>query len=201
LIDVALNCEGEESLKKQVELISRISNAENMFTGRVPFPKCEISLSKTDWELVRRIQRDPRKSYKVISKELSVSSKTVKRRIERMIEGKALYSQRTTNLVAFEGAILADLHVIYDSHESRGEVSRKIISHLDDYLYYAGLHDGSSRFFLIVSNVLKMQEIVKWVKEQQGVSSARIDILQDRIELFEQNYARKLEKKLAQIQF
>ncbi len=194
LIGMHLCCESEQSIKKRVELVSRVSNTEKMLTASVPYPKCEISLSKTDWEIVRNIERNPRKSYSEISKELSVSSKTVKRRLERMVEGKALFVGWSANLEAFEGAILADLRVIHDSQELRGEVDRKIISRLEDYLYYSGPWEGFSIFPLILPSVSKMQEIVKWAKEQRGVGNARIDILLERIVLFEQS-SEALEKK------
>ncbi len=198
LITVQLYCESEQSIKKRIELISRISNTEKILTSSIPFPKCEISLSKTDWEIVRNSQRDPRKSYNEISKELDISSKTVKRRLERMVEGKALFVVWSANLEAFEGAILADLRVIHDSIESRGGVDQKIISRLEDYLYYSGLWKGLSVFLLILPSVSKMQEIVKWAKEQRGVSNARIDILLERIVLFEQS-SEALEKKFQSV--
>ncbi len=198
LISMVLYCESEQSIRKRIELISRVSNTEKMLTSSIPYPKCEISLSKTDREIVRNIQRDPRKSYNVIAKELGVSSKTVKRRLERMVEGKALFVVWSANLEAFEGAILADLRVIPDSNESRSEVDQKIISRLEDYLYYSGLWEGLSIFLLIVPSVSKMQETVKWVKEQRGVSNARIDILLERIALFEQS-SEALEKKFRSV--
>ncbi len=104
------------------------------------------------------------------------------------------------NLKDFEGAIPADLRVFYDSPESRGKLVQKIISQLDGYLYFAGIiWDVLGVFRLIVPNVSKMQEIVKQVKQQQGVRNARIDILQERI-LLDEKFARIIENKLAQIQ-
>ena len=200
LIAVTLNCENEQSIKNQIELISRISAAENMVVARGRFPKCDISLSKTDWEIIRSVHRNPRKSYTTVSKELRLSTKTVKRRLARMIEGKAVVVLWASNPKMLEGAILADVRVIHDSPESRREVDQKIISHLDDYLYFAGLvYDGLSFFLLIVPSVSKIQEIVNWVKQQQGVRNARIDILQERLVLSEklgQYHEKKLERIL-----
>ncbi|MBI3022766.1 MAG: winged helix-turn-helix transcriptional regulator [Thaumarchaeota archaeon] len=200
LLGVTLTGESEQSFEKQVELIARISNAENMVVSGVRVPKSDISLSKTDWEIISNIHRNPRKSYIAVAKELRLASKTVKRRLARMIEGRALFAFWTSNPKLFKGAILADLRVFHDSPESRAEVDQKIISQLDDYLYFAGLvFDNLGFFLLIVPSVTKMQEIVKWVKQQQGVRNARIDILQERIESYEQ-ISKNIEKKLAQIQ-
>jgi hypothetical protein len=41
--------ESEQSLKRSIELISRISSAEDMLRFDNFFPECGISVSKTDW--------------------------------------------------------------------------------------------------------------------------------------------------------
>ncbi len=96
LISVFLFSEGEYSLKNQIELIARISKTEDMVVARGRLPKCEISLSKTDWEIVRIVHRNPKKSYIEVSKELGLSTATVKRRLARMIEGKPCLLSRVT---------------------------------------------------------------------------------------------------------
>ncbi|MBI3022911.1 MAG: AsnC family transcriptional regulator [Thaumarchaeota archaeon] len=169
-----------------------------MVVARRHFPRCEISLSKTDWEIVRSMRKDPRNSYAAVAKELHLSTKTVKRRLAKMIDGKAVFAVWASNPKVFEGAILADLRVLYDNSEPRGELVQKIISQLDDYLYFVGLWDVLSVFLLIVPNVSKMQELVMWAKQQQGVKNARIDIQQERIQLWEK-MSEHIEKRLAQL--
>ncbi len=200
LISIFLFSEGEYSLKNQIELIAKISKTEDIVVAKGRLPKCEINLSKTDWEIVKIVHRNPKKSYTEVSKELGLSTATIKRRLAMLIEGKAVLAILRNNLKIFRGAIPADLRVFYDSPESRGKLVQKIISQLDDYLYFAGIiWDVLGVFRLIVPNVSKMQEIVKQVKQHQGVRNARIDILQERIVL-DEKFARVIEKKLAQIQ-
>ncbi len=195
---VILYHESEQSLRKQIELIQRISNTENMDHANIPFPECNINLSKTDWNIVRTLQKDLRKSYNAVSKELGLSSRTVRRRLATMIQERALFALGSLNPEVLQGAILVDLLVHYASPESRAEVDRKIISQLDDYLYYAGLWVGLGLFNLIIPNISKAQEILNWVKEEPGVRSARIELQQERIELYEV-LNEQLEKKFAQI--
>src|SRR5712692_6581095 len=83
--------ESEISAKKEFELIARMSNAQSLVRANIPFPVCTIELVHTDWKIIRAIQTDPRRSYSVISREVGRSQKTVKRRLQRMIERMALF--------------------------------------------------------------------------------------------------------------
>lgn len=200
LLGVTLTGESEQSFEKDIERIATISNAENMVISRVRAPKSEIALSRTDWEIIYNMHRNAKKSYISVAKELRLASKTVKRRLARMIEGKALFAFWTSDPKLFEGGIMADLRVFHHNPKSRGEVDRRMIAQLDDCLYFAGLvFDNLSLFLLVVRSITKTQEILRWAKQQQGVRSARIDILQERIESYEP-ISKSLEKKIAQVQ-
>src|SRR5713101_3357069 len=88
---VVLYFEDETSLRKQIELIARVSSADNILYREIHFPPCAISLSGDDLELVKSIQTDPNKPYDAIAKETGLSNRAVKRRLENMLLGKALF--------------------------------------------------------------------------------------------------------------
>ena len=198
-LGVILSYENEKSLRRQIELIQRMSNAENLVKGNIPLPECGIVLSKTDWNIIRSLQRNPHKPYHAVSKELGLSSKTVKRRLDRLIREKAIFLIANLNPKASHDVVFVDLLVFYTSLESKSEVDRKISSEFDEYLVHAELTDTEHGLFvLVIRNVSKAQEILSWVKEQDGVREARVALVEDRIELYEL-FNEQLEKKFAQI--
>jgi DNA-binding Lrp family transcriptional regulator len=176
----------EASLKKQIELIAEISNCDDLLYREIHFPRCTIGLTEHDLTLVTSIQTDPTKSYDGIAKETGMSNKTVKRRLERMIRGRALFVIPSFVPRALHGAILAELFVVYDSPENTARTNDGIASHLDQNLMSAQLGDPEHTFFLLViTNISQANEILDWVRQQPGVKSAFMDLVEERIEQYE----------------
>src|SRR5437879_4609267 len=123
--------ESEISVKKEFELIAEMSNAQNLVRGNIPFPECAIELTHTDWKIIKDIQTDPRRSYSVISREVGMSRKTVKRRLQKMIEEEALFVIPSWNPKALDGAIIADLVVFYANPGSKADLDHQIVSQFD----------------------------------------------------------------------
>ncbi len=190
--------ETEQSLKRITELISRISNTENLIRYDTPIPECKITLSEIDWKIIKSLQQSPSKSYKLISSELGISSRTVKRRLSRLVEGRAVIVLPRINQRAIDGTVV-DLLVFYANPERRSEVDQKIVSRFDDHLLRAELVDKNHGLFnLIITNVATAHQISSWMKEQSGISRYRVDLVQDRIEQYGV-LSELVEKKLAQI--
>lgn len=190
--------ESEISAKKEFELIASMSNAENLVRAVIPFPACSIELTHTDWKIIKTIQTDPRQSYPVISREVGISTRTVKRRLQRMIEARAVFILPSFSPRALDGAMIADLVVFYADPESKTDVDSRIVSQFDRLLIRAELGDFKHGFFnFIITSVSKAKEMLTWVKEQPGVGSAIIELVQDRIELYEP-FNELVDKKLAE---
>jgi len=190
--------ESEISAKKEFELIARMSDGESLVRTNIPFPGCAIELTLTDWRIIKAIQTDPRRSYSVISGEVGTSTKTVRRRLERLIEERAVFVIPSLNPKALDGATIADLVVFYANPESKTGVDNRIVSQFDSLLIRAELGDIEHGFFnLIIRNIFKAKEILAWVKEQPGVGRAFVELVQDRIEVYE-SFNEPVDKKLAE---
>jgi DNA-binding Lrp family transcriptional regulator len=180
-------CFGHEaSLKKQIELIAEISNCDDLLYREIHFPRCTIELTEHDLMLVTSIQTDPTKPYDGIARETGMSNKTAKRRLERMIRGRALFVIPSFAPRALDGAMLAELFVVYDGPENTAGTNDGIASHLDQNLVSAQLGDPEHTFFLLViTNISQVNEILDWVRQQPGVKSAFMDLVEERIEQYE----------------
>ncbi len=193
---VILYHESQQSLTNALQLISGISGTENLFRYENAFPECKIALSKTDWSIIKSLQNDPLRSHTLIARDLGVSGRTVKRRLDRLIEGKALIAIPKLDLSAIDGTV-ANLVVNYTNPEQRKEVEQQILSYLDDYIFRADLSQRThGLFMLILRNVPQANAISKWVRQQAGVSRHRLDLFQERIEQWE-SYHELLNSKQA----
>lgn len=175
----------EDSYQKHIELVRRMSKTTNLVCQRTPIPESRGVLTETDWGIVRTLQQNPRKSYGVIATKLGVSSRTVRRRLQRMIDDRAIFILPSMNPAALEGVIQADLLVSYENPKSKGEVDQRIMAIWDDYLARAEVGGPDSSFFnLFIKNISQAQEVLEWLNSQSGVKSTRIDLIQDRFELY-----------------
>lgn len=192
--------EDDHSLKKQIELISRISNSEKVLSAEIHFPRCYIALKRADWDIIRSIHLDPIKSCNAVSNETGLSNKTVKRRLERMLTEKALYVVPSLELKSLRGAILAELLIFYSNSESRKEVNEKLVPRLEECFMSTQLGDPEhSLFVLLINSISQVKEILDWVKQQKGVTAAYLDLVEDRVELCD-FIDERLEKKLLRLQ-
>jgi DNA-binding Lrp family transcriptional regulator len=197
-LTVIMTHENETLARKEVGLIARMSNADDFVSANIPFPKCTIGLTLTDWRIIKAIRADPRQSYPVISREVEVSEKTARRRLERMVEAKAVFVIPSLNPRALDGAIVADLVVLYADPASKIDVDSRIVSRLDEFLIRAELGDPEHGFFnLIIRNISKADEILGWVRELPGVGRAFVELVQDRIELYD-SFSGPIDRKVAE---
>ena len=180
----------------QKRAIEKVSMSAKTISVMKPFPECKVRLSHTDVLILRSIRKEPRKLYSVISKETGVSSRTVKRRLDWMVKEKALLLAPDLNLKKIEGLASLSPLIIYDSYESKIEAEPKILSHLQENIAVAELHDPLHAFMiLVIPNISGAEEIAEWLRSQPGVKAVRLDIEQDRIEVY-QWFEKQLEDSL-----
>ncbi len=165
LLAIIIRYRNESAVKRQIELIRRVAEVDTLVVGKVPFPPCSRPLGKTDWGIVRALQREPRKPCAAIAKELRLSSRTVKRRTR-----------------AAQGAVMSTLLVTYAMEQKR-EVDEKIGTHFATYLWHIfhmlpyGIGDPLlCGFNLILPDVGEAEEVLRWAKRLPGILGVRIDL-------------------------
>lgn len=190
-IGIVLGYLDEASLPRKIELVRRIAGVDRVVVQRVPFPDCKILLTQTDRAILQALQGRPRKSYELLSKEVGLSSRTLKGKVDRMMKAGAVFASPTLDAKKLSGSVMAFLHVSYLS-EDKEEVDRRILAKLDDYIWHVfqmmPLRAGEFHFCafnLLLPNVSKAEEILKWTAIVPKVLSARIDLCADIITIDE----------------
>jgi DNA-binding Lrp family transcriptional regulator len=196
---VVLYFEDEASLRNQLELIAAISNSDQTLWREIHFPSCAARLSNDDLAVVKSIQKDPTKSYALVSKETGLSSKTVKRRLERMLEGKALFVISGLNPASLRGAMLVELLVLCKSPGAMREAQVQIAAKMGEYLAWAQLADDDHMLFLLLlTSTSQIKMILNWVTHQPSVVRAFMDLVEERIEQYDA-FNRELDRKIVQM--
>jgi len=169
---------GEDSRARTIELISRITNAEKISLSRMPMPpSLTKNLTETDVAIVRALSKDARKSTVLIAKELGLSSKTVRKRVDKLRRDNTILPLPILNIASIPGIIPIYLTYAYTKREVNTSVDREVISQFDKNYIMGSFSDREAGN--IVSGALTMAEvptILEWAKSQHGIATARVDI-------------------------
>ena len=181
---VILYYENSKDLDDDIDKLMKITKASGLNKLPKLFRECEAKMRKSDWKIMSSLLQDPWKPYSAISKELKISSKTVKRRVETLAKDAAVYLLVDVNMRAIEGIIPADLIIFYRGNiESvlKEKTRLQIGEYLRDQLVFFDPNFASNmdHFALILSSISKSQEIQKWVSGREGVKQSDISILLD----------------------
>lgn len=199
---VVLRYHDEVEVRREIDLLLRLADAEWRIVGRVPFPSCDLRLTPTDRSILRCIRGDPRRPAVAVSRELGISTRTVRRRLQRMIDHRALFAFPALEPKAVEGPLIGALLVTYRA-DRKAEIDERILAHLDDFLWHVfhmlpyapgGLHPCAFNLFL--PNLAKAREILIWAHDLPGVVECRLELMEElrtRFEVFDD----ELEKRLA----
>jgi DNA-binding Lrp family transcriptional regulator len=184
-MNVGLVAEDDKSMLEQVRQIQAlVGKLPPGFS--IPFPPTNINLSSSDIEIIRALSTDPRKKYSVVAKDLKLSTRTVKRRLTRLIDGKAIFAFPTTDPGSLEGAMVGDLLVRYAEHESSGKLYQELASKLQDHLITVSAGDSNYAFFsFFITRISAIKEVLERVRSIKGIGTARLDIVQNRIEFYD----------------
>ncbi len=196
VLGVGLFCENEEVFKKRLGLISELVDARNVMTNFVQYPSPGVEVTKTDWNLIKRLRLRPTLSHKELANDLGLSTRTVKRRLTRLAQGKVIFFLPDIDLKLLEGAACVDLFVFYSASGLKGDVDRSIFSKFEDFILRAGW--GSrvhGHFTFIVPSVTVAQGIVDWVRDLPGVREVRLSFIYEWILLYDEAWAELIAKK------
>ena len=168
----------DESYSRTVELVSRITNAETMIKARMALPRSETErLTETDVAIIRALSNDARKSYTLVAKELGLSPKTVKKRVDGLRRENTIFTFPSLNIGRVRGLIPVSLSYVYSNKEAKSLVDREVLSHFEGSYLWGGFSDPNYGFVMLSAPTMAdIQDFLEWAKSQQGIASARVDI-------------------------
>jgi len=177
-LKIILLYSGEEELSRTVELISRITNTEKLTLYHFALPRSETTrLTENDLAIIQALAHDARKSSFVVAKELGISTRTVRNRIDKLRKEKTLFTIPNLSLADIPGLITAYLSYSYVNNEAKGPVDRAMLSHFDQNYLWGGFSDRENGFLVLNALTLAdVQRFSEWAKQLRGVASTQVNI-------------------------
>lgn len=187
----------EFELKKQIQLISRIANSENVLRKDIEYPRCvdNRQLTLRDLMMLKAFEHQPMKPYTAVAQELGVSTKTVKRRMKKIAQSKAISIVPRVNWSLVEGSIIVHALVLHSAVDYANTLFASISALLSDYLITGKAGKDYFFFQLHVPSLTKLDTIYSMLREQRGVSNVRIDLLLENIQLYE-TFSNQLDREI-----
>jgi hypothetical protein len=112
-----------------------------------------------------------------------------------MVEGMAISTVVSADLGAMRGGVVANLEVNHDAGTPRAVTDAALQADLEHYTIYAGLWAEYSMLTLVLPSITEGLKVLGKVRRVKGVSSARLDLLEDRVEFYS-TLREKVERRL-----
>jgi DNA-binding Lrp family transcriptional regulator len=165
---------GRAALERQVRLFGSLCGCRSPISWKLGFPPCELTLTRTDWRIIQALRREGRGRLADVARTLQLSTRTVKRRMLRMVEGNAFYLDPILNLGKVGGV---RCRLLVTSQPNRKQaVDEAILSGLERIVSTNTAPKEFSLFVAHLSNVGEIQPLTGWVKALKGVTAVRATI-------------------------
>jgi len=136
-------------------------------------------ISESDAAIILCLLEDPWKPYAVVAKELRFSSRTVKRRADRLFESGAIYVVPDLDLKTLRGIIAAEMVVTFKSDSSKTGAIGALATRLQGETVFSQTSGLRAYFALAIPNVSMVEAIGTWARQLVGVFSAEVQVLQE----------------------
>ena len=140
-------------------------------------------MTRLDWEIVNLLLRDAERKLDDIAKQLRVSTRTVKRRLNMMMKETAIFTMPMVDLRKTEG-ISYQLRVQIEQGK-KSEVEKSIVAKIGNVIFRASDSQNGSVFGFTGANVAEGNDILEWVKQEPGVNSASMTIAEKVVQVFD----------------
>jgi DNA-binding Lrp family transcriptional regulator len=191
---LAVKKEAEEKLELLVDVIGQDLLIQNQ---TVVFPNVREQPTYTDFKIMRCLLANPRMEISDIAEKISMSSKTVARRLEKMIENHVLDFTVQCNFTAIRGYIVSLVSANTEKGSYRKVLERSYEDLKDSFCVYSPmLSQQDVIYWLFFSkDVFALDSVIKGIEYHPGVR--KVDVfIPISIEYHKEVIIKEIEKKL-----
>jgi len=162
------------TLERQVQLIASLCGWPTPVWWKLGFPPCTLTPTRTDWRIIQALQKNARGRLSDVSRNLRISTRTVKRHLEHLVEGNAFYLDPVLDLGKV-GGVRCRLWVVCEASKKEA-IDQMILSGLRRIISTHTAPQEYSLFVVHCANASEVQEISEWVGKLEGVKEVRSNI-------------------------
>lgn len=166
----------EQDLAGKIREFNSICQTNQAIVWKGGFPPASLDLKATDWEIIRALRKDPRRSPSEIAAEVGVSTRTVKRRLTGLTKGMAFYLLPMLDYDKYPG-VASDFLVFCPDSKKKVEVDRLVRAKTDRIVFSFTDAKGFSIYAMLCLNISEAENIHNWIQELDGVEKVKMDMM------------------------
>ena len=154
-----------------------------MLAPGMQVPQTSYAMASLDWRILNRILRDAEMHLSSVAASVGVSKRTVKNRLNRMMDASAIF---VTPMTDVRRAVGVQYQLIVDCDEgSSPEVSRIVSSKIGRVIFRASDSGSGLIFGFNGRNVSEGSDLERWLEQQPHILSARINMVESVVYAFD----------------
>lgn len=166
--------ENPSTLERQVRLFASLCGGRTPVSWKLGFPPCGLTPTRTDWRIIEALRRDGRGRLSDVARSLRLSTRTVKRRMIRLVNGNAFYLDPLLDIGSV-GGVRCRFWVTAEASWKHA-VDKAILSGLQRIISTHTAPQEYSLFVAHLSNLSEVQERLLWMRQLRGVREVRSTI-------------------------
>jgi DNA-binding Lrp family transcriptional regulator len=162
----------EDELSRKTQLISSICGSKDEVQWKDPFPPCSLRMRDTDWRIFRTLRREARKSPREVAKELRISDRTVRRRLNSMKEGNAFFIIPVPRFDKL-ASVLCNFRVQCTDQQQKRIVDERVEAKVERIVFSKTTAREFSVFSVLCNNLTEADKIKRRIEEVEGVRDVK----------------------------
>lgn len=165
--------------------VSEVANkAESFATPGMNLPGLlSFKMTKTDWQIIKLVLRNAERKVTEIAKEVKLSTKSVNRRLNEMMNSRAIFIMPVVDLRKAGGISYQLLVEARDGNKSK--VDEVVSSNIPNLVFRASAAKNDLIFGFNGTNIAEGSEILKLVKKVPEVKSAKLNIVENVVHVYD----------------
>ena len=180
-LEVMVFDDGKGVSSREVEKVDVLAKVQRVPSMR--FPRTSYRMTPTDWQIVKLMLRDAESKVSDVAAQIKISSKSVKRRLDAMMDSSAIFVVPMVDQRRSSG--LSYRLIVETKDGRRSEVDGLLSSRMENLRFKAADSGNGLIFGFSGKNVEEGNKVMRWVKHLQGVKSARMTIVEQVFYVFD----------------
>jgi len=174
--DLLLTIFDDEERSASRELTSLGAEKKPSEMSGMGLPTTNFRMTPTDWQITRLMLRDAEKKISQVASSVKVSIRTVKRRLDAMMDNSAVFIMPMIDQTKSTGVAY---QVLVESEEGKKtEVDRLVTPKIPNLVFKTGDTSNNLIYGFSGRNVSEGKELLGWIRSQPGVRAARVNIVE-----------------------
>lgn len=187
--------EDDGDFERKTRLVSSICGVSSPYASwKIPFPANRVKLKKTDWEIIRSLLRDSRKNVSETAKDVGVSTRTVRRRLDILTQGNSFYPSPVVDAKKVDG-FLYHFVVACTNKKDKATLDQLLHTSARELVFV----DTNAELYSVVAsvcrNIAEADEISDWLRAQPGAGEVTARVF-ERITLVRGWIEREVDRRL-----